>query len=957
MPRRLPVLLCLLLALSLGVINGWAVASAPSVFPQRPADERALEFSRPHFEVHADGQGDDAPALQAAIDRIHATPEKRGIIFVPSGTYRLGRTVNVWRGVRLIGYGATRPVFLLGANTTGFNGPETRPLFFFAWDPPKNGEALREAGASGFFSAIINADIEVASGNPSAVGMQFHVAQHSFLAHMEFRLGDAKAGIEDIGNLIRDCRFLGGQHAIIARRSAPTWPFVILDSAFSGQTVSSITTEEAGLIIVRAEFSDVPKAIEVNANRPEQLWLRDSVLTRISGPAITISDSASLLSQTNFVNVAAEDVPTLLVLRETGEKTIAPGKRYVVADFTHGWQKSSVGVDAKWETISKITAVDTLPARVPTDVAPLPAMNTWVNARDLGARGDGTTDDTAALQHGLREHAAVYLPSGHYVISDTLRLRADGALFGLHASTTRLVAKAAAPAFEKEGDATPMIATAKGGAAMVSGFAIDTGVSPRVIGIEWRAGKDSLVDDLCFVSLHSHRGERPEAELPKYWDTQGHSLWVKDGGGGTFLNVWTASQTARSGLYISDTQTPGRVYVMSSEHHLHREVRLDRVANWEFYALQTEAEGDEGVNALQFEVNDSHNLLFANLFMYRVSRTRTPYPEAMRFTNSRAVEIRGLHLYSPTKFAYDRAVFDATSGRQEFARDLARLSVGSRSPETASARASLETSVKLLVSGLENIDGVAVRPDGGLNFIHGREGRIYEWTPKTGVRFVAESPVRPASLAVDPQSGALLVIARGGTVYRLKNSSENGETFEPLVRGPRADFARKPWLRATSLFGPNNDFVETAARPVTEGWTADSVVLPITALPVTERPHPWIMNAAWRAYGLKVATPGGHFYLADEFRRKTYRFKVNADGSLVDATLFAEVGEADIAVGADGRVYIAAGEIFVFDAAGKRLGAIKLPERPTSLALSPDGKTLYVGARGSLFAVALEDTR
>jgi hypothetical protein len=43
---------------------------------------------------------------------------------VPSGRYRLARTVYVWPGMRVIGYGVTRPVFLLAG---------TRRVFSAAW--------------------------------------------------------------------------------------------------------------------------------------------------------------------------------------------------------------------------------------------------------------------------------------------------------------------------------------------------------------------------------------------------------------------------------------------------------------------------------------------------------------------------------------------------------------------------------------------------------------------------------------------------------------------------------------------------------------------------------------------------------------------------------------------------------------------------------------------------------
>ena len=68
-----------------------------------------------------DGTSDDSGAIQAALDKAAATTSGNGgLVFVPSGRYRLTRTLYVWRGVRVIGCGATRPVFVLADNTPGY---------------------------------------------------------------------------------------------------------------------------------------------------------------------------------------------------------------------------------------------------------------------------------------------------------------------------------------------------------------------------------------------------------------------------------------------------------------------------------------------------------------------------------------------------------------------------------------------------------------------------------------------------------------------------------------------------------------------------------------------------------------------------------------------------------------------------------------------------------------------
>ena len=44
------------------------------------------------------------------------------------------------------------------------------------------------------------------------------------------------------------------------------------------------------------------------------------------------------------------------------------------------------------------------------DIPALPAMATWVNLRELGAKGDGETDDTKAIQEAIDKYDNIYVP-------------------------------------------------------------------------------------------------------------------------------------------------------------------------------------------------------------------------------------------------------------------------------------------------------------------------------------------------------------------------------------------------------------------------------------------------------------------------------------------------------------------------------------------------------------------
>jgi sugar lactone lactonase YvrE len=85
---------------------------------------------------------------------------------------------------------------------------------------------------------------------------------------------------------------------------------------------------------------------------------------------------------------------------------------------------------------------------------------------------------------------------------------------------------------------------------------------------------------------------------------------------------------------------------------------------------------------------------------------------------------------------------------------------------------------------------------------------------------------------------------------------------------------------------------------------------------------------------------------------RTWAADVNANGSLRNYRLFAEQGGESATSDSQGNVYVAAGQIYVYDPDGKLIDTIEVPERPTQLVFGgADHKTLFICARTSLYSV------
>ena len=754
-------------ALLLASSSSWAT----SVFTSRPDDPAAVYVDPPD----AQSAGDHHAMLQAALDRAGASP-MGGIVFVPSGRYRITRTLVVWSGVRVVGYGATRPVLVLPERTPGFQtgiglmvhftsarpGPGRRPGAARAPLAPPGlvppADDIPDANQSTFYSSMMNIDVEIGEGNPAAVAIRFHVAQHGVLAHMDFHTGSGLAALTDIGNVGQQLRFYGGRYGILTSNTSPFWPYTLIDSVFDGQREAAIREHMAGLTVVRTTFRNVPVGISIDRDYSDQLWLKDARFENIANAAIVIDKEWNPTTQVGVADAICSNVPVFARYREGGRTRTGPATAYRVTRFHHGLFVRGTDSTGAIESDYVAEPLQRLPAALPPAIRPLPPTDQWVNVRALGMKGDGQTDDTQALQAAIDAHRVLYFPSGFYIVRDTIRLKPDTVLIALHPHTTQLDLPDRTSGFAGVGPPKALLEAPQGGTNIVSGLGLFTGATnPRATAVLWMAGRDSLLDD---IQIHGFAGtfmppavsatlfgaERPSGSFGRgRWGAQYPSIWVTRGGGGTFHNIWSPNTYARSGFYVSDTTTPGYVYELSAEHHLFSEIALDRVENWEFYGPQTEEEASEGGEAVAFEIADSKNITIANYHAYRVTRSYAPFPTAVRVSTSSGVRFRNVYVNAEHgygvcdangcgtflragKFAYDNALEDVSRGRQVRERNFAVLDLDPPLAATAVRRpapvVAPGAAVEKLAGGFHSIAGAAVDASGTLFFVDRHQHRI-----------------------------------------------------------------------------------------------------------------------------------------------------------------------------------------------------------------------------------------
>ncbi len=994
-----------LLASAALLLPASALAASPSVYRSAPGDPRAITV-----KGVGDGRADDSAAIQQAIDAA-AAGGHGGIVFLPSGRYRISRTIFVRTAVRIFGVGPTRPEIVLADDSAGFGSGVAAMVSFTGEDQYRVGKApvpprtsvpfdpsIFDATSSTFYSAVSNVDFRIGTGNAGAVAVRFRVAQHGYIRHADFHIGSGFAGVYQAGNEFEDLKFFGGRYGIVTEKTSPAWQFTLIDSEFDGQRDAAIREHEVDLTLVNVAFRNAPVGIEIDRGYSDSLWGKDVRFENISQAGVVVSAENSVFTQIGFDNAVASNTPTFARFRDSGRTVAAPGRSYRVADFSYGLKLAGLGTIGDYATDVTIAPITRLPARRKPAIRALPPVRDWADVRTLGVKGDDTTDDTAALQRAIDTHRVLYLPMGRYRVTDTLKLRPDSVIIALHPSLTHLYLPDETPAYMGVGGPKALIESAKGGNAIVSGLGLWTGgVNPRATALLWKAGEASEVND---VKIQGGGGTVLTKGSPigfgdprARFDGQYPSIWVTDGGGGTFAALWSPNTLASAGFYVSNTKTPGHVYQLSAEHHYRAEIVLDHVENWEFLAPQTEQEVRDGVNAISTEMRHSRNILFANYHGYRVTRSIKPMDAAIKLYASGDIRFRNVHVNAESgfascdakgcgtylrasKFPFENAIRDMTRQQEVREREFARLDVPAAPPTAATTSAvPVSPGVEKLADGFYSIAGGAVDAQGKLYFIDRQFQRIHGWSKGEGLSIVADAPLDAVNLAVD-RSGDLLVLSsagRDGTVYSI----DPAKPAEVKVIAPTPTKARRDaatvlpvnvWANgefadridpATYQFPTMADFfTQKMGEAKPQEYVSPDGSLSLPAFRVWNQGRDdhqgWRWSDTLDSHGFVTARPGERVVLTNGSENRTYSGLVGAAGRVTDLKVVADRGGESVAQDAAGNLYVANGQVFVYDSGGRAVRRIDVPERPLQLVIGgADRRTLYILTHHALYAVGI----
>ncbi|KAF6765075.1 glycoside hydrolase family 55 protein [Ephemerocybe angulata] len=458
------------------------------------------------FGAKGDGFTDDTVAINLAIStgnrcgggNCPSSTTTPALVYFPRGTYIVSSPIIAYYYTQLIGDAKSPPTLLASASFVG--------MAIIDADPYIEGGGGRQwyGNTNNFFRSVRNFVIDTRRmpAQNTGTGIHWQVAQATSLFNIVFYLSaaynTAHQGLfieNGSGGYMGDLTFSGGKYGMWVGNQQFTVRNVVINNA---QTAVYMQWNW-GWTFQRIQVNNCKVGFDLFTSASTQgvgaLAIIDADITNTPIFLRTAqSSSTNLTGSLALENIDLINVP-IAVSTSSGEVILHGGTKLI-----DSWVQGNVyaGADSNREYIRESIHPTSKPASLTTPAGKIfgkmhPQYETLrasdiVSIKDCGAKGDGKTDDTLAIQAALVKYAGskvVFFDSGTYIVRKGVTVPPGSRLVGEAWS----VIAGTGPAYSEMDFPRPVVRVgAKGsqGIVEISDIIFTTiGPAPGAIVIEW----------------------------------------------------------------------------------------------------------------------------------------------------------------------------------------------------------------------------------------------------------------------------------------------------------------------------------------------------------------------------------------------------------------------------------------------------------------------------------------
>lgn len=250
-------------------------------------------------------------------------------------------------------------------------------------------------------------------------------------------------------------------------------------------------------------------------------------------------------------------------------------------------------------------------------------------------------------------------------------------------------------------------------------------------------------------------------------------------------------------------------------------------------------------------------------------------------------------------------------------------------------------------------EGPARDAKGNVYFTDQPNDKIYRWSAQDGSITVFMDKTGRANGMYFDKKGNLYACTDENFELRKIDKNKNVEVLVTEFEGKKLNGPNDLWI------APNGGIYFTDPYYQRNYWTRTKAEMDEKRVYYLS-PDRKTMSIAARDFiapnGIIGSSDGTKLYIADIGGRKTYSFKVNADGSLTDRKLFTEMGSDGMTIDQMGNVYLTGRGVTIFDKNGKQIEQIPVPEGWTANVTfgGKKRKTLFITASKSVYTIEMK---
>ncbi|KAF3932783.1 hypothetical protein ABW19_dt0207364 [Dactylella cylindrospora] len=397
------------------------------------------------FGAKGDGATDDTDAINAAIQAgtrclrgCDSSTTQPGLIYFPSGTYIVSKPIIAVYYSQLVGDASNPPVLKAAGSFAGIAVIDS--------DPYESDGSNWYTNQNNFFRAVRNFVIDL-TATQSGTGIHWQVAQASSLINIRFEMGNTDSqGIfmdNGSGGFMSDLTFNGGKlGAFLGNQQFTTRNFV-----FNGCKTAMVVNWNWGWTFKSLDIQNCGVGIDMtaggfNAQSVGSILILDS---KISNTPIGVKTVHSATSQPTtggtlvIDNLATTNVGVIVANGDGGAILAGSAGAMTVDSWGQGRIYSANGGSRVQTYLSPkpqkpaalLDGNGYIFERSRPQYTDVPAAQI-VSARSNGCKGDGVTDDTAALQALINNNVGklIFLDHGVYKLTSTLYIPPNTKIVG-----------------------------------------------------------------------------------------------------------------------------------------------------------------------------------------------------------------------------------------------------------------------------------------------------------------------------------------------------------------------------------------------------------------------------------------------------------------------------------------------------------------------------------------------